>query len=296
MHKYRGGLARLRSVNSGGYTIVEVMIFLGVSAAIFLAAVMMVSGQQGKTQFQQSMRDVNSKIQNTISDVKNGVYTDVGMTCTVNPSNFDITVSASGSEQGANENCIYLGKAIHADNDNDDTIYFYTVLGSREYRPSIASSATANASKFEHTNPQAIFTPDNLTEEYKIPYGARVISSKVNGSGASIPVMGFYQALENETIDNPVIDASGDEQLVNGSQSIFARSYRGGILNNPKDNRISLCIRGTAAGGSGGGCQSDVVSRWELCLQSETSNQRALITVTTTVSGVGTELEIKDCS
>ncbi len=317
MHKYRGG-PRFPQLfgNNGGYTIVEVMIFLAVSGAIFFSAVLLVSGQQGKTQFQQGVRDVNSKIQNSISEVKTGFYpTGSGAQCTVATAStpFDISVRTPGSsEQGTNQDCVYLGKALHATsdstNDNNNKLFIYTVLGSRLYRPNPAQSTTAPAQKFEQTSPEPIFDSSapnvDLTEVYTIPYGVTVKSSNVRtiANPASLQdssLIGFYQSLENETIDNTTLNANNETVIINGSQSIFSIGYTdtGGAINdNPRSNEVRNCVKtGVNFGTSVNGCTPQKIQIWELCLQSNSSPQTALITVTTTVSGIGTQMEIKEC-
>ena len=286
--------------NRGGYTLIEVMIFLAVSGAIFASAVLLVSGQQGRTQFQQSMRDLNSKIQNSISEVKTGFFLTGGdAQCTVDPNTFNITLSNPGtSEQGSNEQCIYLGKAFQAI-DGEEKIYIYNVVGSRLYKPSASSNATATAEKFKDTNPQPIFPTDtgsiDLTEEYDITYGSTVSSSKVlnGGSMSDSDLVGFYQSLEDEVGNKIDIDSDTDLETVNGTQSIFTLGYSQSP-GAPRDQMIRTCIRGANPS-----CSNFVVQRWELCIQSQTSEQSAKITVTTTVAGVGTQLEImggSDCT
>lgn len=268
--------------NRGGYTLIEVMIFLAVSGAIFASAVVLISGQQGRTQFQQSMRDLNSQIQNSISDVKTGFYVSGGnAVCSVDPNTFAITVSNPGaSEQGSNEECIYLGKTFQTI-ENQDTLYTYNVVGSRIYKTSASSNATATAERFQDTNPQPIFPTDtgpvDLTEEYKLSGGANFVESSL---------VGFYQSLEEEVGNKQNIDTDTDLETVNGTQSIFALGYSQSPTT-PRDSMIRTCVRGQDAS-----CTNLYLQKWELCVRSETSDQVAKITVTTTVAGVGTQLEI----
>ncbi|OGL30763.1 hypothetical protein A3F37_04050 [Candidatus Saccharibacteria bacterium RIFCSPHIGHO2_12_FULL_41_12] len=57
-----------------GYTIVEVMIFLVVSAGLLVSVLGVISGQQQKTRFQTGVRDFESQLQDTINDVETGYY------------------------------------------------------------------------------------------------------------------------------------------------------------------------------------------------------------------------------
>ena len=58
----------------GGYTIVETLIFLAVSALLFVSTIILISGRQAKAQFTNSVRDLVSDITDVANDVANGYY------------------------------------------------------------------------------------------------------------------------------------------------------------------------------------------------------------------------------
>src|SRR5205814_2186232 len=58
--------------NGGGYTIVEVMIFLAISSLLFVAASIAIGGQQAHTEFNTAANDTNTKFQQWIDQVANG--------------------------------------------------------------------------------------------------------------------------------------------------------------------------------------------------------------------------------
>lgn len=112
-------LLRLRRANGDfvamrayGYTIVEVMIVIAVTGALFVSAAVLISGRQQQTQFGQAIREVRSQIQQVITEVNNGFYP--------SRNNFSCTVTGAGAPQfavannaqGTNEGCVFLGKAI----------------------------------------------------------------------------------------------------------------------------------------------------------------------------------------
>src|SRR5436190_13858234 len=126
---------------AGGYTIVEALIFLAVSGVIFLAALLLFQGQQGKTQFDQSVHDLNSKIQEYVGDVNGGFFPgsnryncdNSGTSSTGQAGYPKLNLpSSSGNPNGLGSNtlCIYMGKAIGAVA-NDKFLTVYTVLGVR---------------------------------------------------------------------------------------------------------------------------------------------------------------------
>src|SRR5579862_8084966 len=57
---------------SDGYTIIEVIIFLTVSAIIFAAAANLISGHQAEVEFDQTVRDTQTKVEDWINDVSTG--------------------------------------------------------------------------------------------------------------------------------------------------------------------------------------------------------------------------------
>lgn len=96
---------------SGGFTIVETMIVLGVSGVLFLSLAALVSGQQGKARFKASLTDVTTQIQSQINEVSTGYYP--------NLNDFQcsgvggvVVVQPGVNEQGTNRECTYLGRAM----------------------------------------------------------------------------------------------------------------------------------------------------------------------------------------
>ncbi len=63
--------------NNHGFTIVETLIVLAVTAAMFMATVSLVSGQVARHQYQSSMRQVQTLIQRQISEVQSGYFNGV---------------------------------------------------------------------------------------------------------------------------------------------------------------------------------------------------------------------------
>lgn len=94
-----------------GFTISETLIVIAITGVMFSAIVFTLSGRQNKTEFTQAIQEVQSQIQQVIHDVSVGYYP--------NPNNFQCVAALSGpqfsagtTEQGANEGCVFLGKAI----------------------------------------------------------------------------------------------------------------------------------------------------------------------------------------
>jgi type II secretory pathway pseudopilin PulG len=122
MHMTGGSLAR--AINGvkrskffgrefgGGFTIIEVLIVLAVTGALFVSAAILIAGRQQQTEFNQGIRQVQAQIQQVINEVAIGHYPNQNnFQCTAGASGPVIT-AGSGTEQGANSGCIFLGKAM----------------------------------------------------------------------------------------------------------------------------------------------------------------------------------------
>lgn len=102
------------SAPSGGYTIIEVMIFLAVSALMFFMAMVFISGKQAKAEFQNAVRDFESQLTDVANNVATGYY--------AKSDNFSCTRSGSPAEPridfgsvnnlGQNTDCIYVGTVL----------------------------------------------------------------------------------------------------------------------------------------------------------------------------------------
>lgn len=112
----------LKAMNRGGnldaadgFTIVEVLIVLAVSSMLFLSAVLLINGREAKTQFTTGINDEISQIQQIITDTTDGYYpNNSDFTCAGNPGGevTPKTVAPGSTQQGTNQGCIFLGKAI----------------------------------------------------------------------------------------------------------------------------------------------------------------------------------------
>ncbi len=118
-------------LKSLGFTIVETMIFLGVSSAILVSALTLISGAQRKTQFNQGIRDAQQQLNDVIDNVSSG-YTggQDGLRCIANGNNPPNIVSGTSNLLGESGDCIVIGKVIQFGRGN--TFDVYTVVGRRK--------------------------------------------------------------------------------------------------------------------------------------------------------------------
>lgn len=266
----------------GGYTIIELLIVLTVSVALFFAAVTVFSGKQGKTQFSQAMQDVRSRLQSIVNDVGASVFPESSSyNCTLGVGQRPV-LSDTDAATGTNEDCIFLGKAVRLGSSQDtnklDQLVVYTVLGARAPNGNLISSLTA--SNFTDANPEPIVGPSpiNLTETYKVPYSAEILSAHEDTNfGAETDLMGFY---------------NGQQSAEQGSLSLLTLGYVGlTSKNNPSAASQSIDSIRSNAPFAGRASRA-----WTICFQSGTSDEKAQIIVSASTAGISANIKYANCS
>lgn len=99
-----------------GYTILETMIFLAVSAAMFLSAMAFINGRQNRTEFTAAVRDFEAAMNDIANDVSDGYYANATsdgkrINCSVTSGVLNVKSDASDT-QGGNTGCVFIGKAV----------------------------------------------------------------------------------------------------------------------------------------------------------------------------------------
>jgi len=292
----------------GGYTLLEVMIFLAISTVLFAISGVVLQGQGAHTEFQASMNEVNSKMQTWIDQVKNG-YTSNAVTggtgnynCSLDASNSPVlTAPSSGpsSSLGANLSCIFLGKAIMVNGEvgpgphnANSAIYAYTVLGRRTYDDGTGQS---NVTTLQNANPTAaVFNttggvePDiQLTESYRIPNGVKVLHAqfKSNPAGSANGLAGFF-------IDPTSASSSVLAVQYPLNTNIDPTDWGGSAWDIPNciDLRLNVCK--VVSGGGGTPANLWPMNEWDICFESSHNDERALISVLSS-NGIGAETKLQ---
>ncbi|MDQ3093591.1 MAG: hypothetical protein M3Q70_00230 [bacterium] len=165
----------------GGYTILEVMIFLAISGLIFVSAAVGVNGRQQRVQYTQSIKDFEGQMVDVLNDVAAGYYpAPVGYECRAlgggTPRPDFTTAGGTPVEHGASDECISVGKAVLFNlngNADADNFGLASLVG---VRPSIVSNSKVSV---ESTNPILAYeaNPGNtfdLTELKPLRFGLKV--------------------------------------------------------------------------------------------------------------------------
>lgn len=171
-----------------GFTLVEVLIFLAVTSGLFIAAMLYISGQQGKAEFTQGVRDFELKLGDVVNNVSTGFYPTLNnIKCTANAGAVDLQTSA-GQEQGANNDCIFVGRVIQLAPDGDQEKYMlYTAAGLR-YKD---GNTTTDVTSLDEANPTLITVPGSTD---LLSFGGAALSVKkvqYVHDGSAVDVGGF---------------------------------------------------------------------------------------------------------
>ena len=235
----------------GGFTLLEVMITLAISSVMLVTAIIAFGGQQRRTSFQQGMRDIESRVRDVLNDVSVGYYP-------TNLSNCLYTTSgpffrSTSSEQGKNFDCVFVGKAIHF---QDEAYTIYSVVGNQK------NEIGTNIQNFHESLPvldEATKADTNygwglrLKEMYAdgaAPVTGTtlvVLASTVNATGS---VSGAPNEL-NSGIQRVIPYVSGypvgSEAFTNSSSSDLKVAIQaiGGF---PTSNKLTLCFEDASSG------------------------------------------------
>jgi hypothetical protein len=101
----------LKSKMSAGYSIVEAMIFLAISTAMFTLLAVQINGMQNRSDFAQTARDFSSRLSDLANDVSTGRYNNsASFTCVANTSSPVILSDAALG--GISDGCILVGQVL----------------------------------------------------------------------------------------------------------------------------------------------------------------------------------------
>lgn len=221
----------MKSAQPNGYTVLELMIVIAVSASMFITVAIAFGGRQQQIQFTQAVRDLDARIVDTINDVSTGYYGNSGtIKCTVDATSatarpaVDGTVAAATADsQGSSDDCVFVGKAIQfapltstdPGTPQPDFINIYNVIGRRKN-----SGATTNS--LQDARPRAVAPTDasnalNLDSQVsKIPlqWGIQ-ITDIVDNAANTYGTIGFFTTFAR-TFNTP----TGDDITLSNNQSV----------------------------------------------------------------------------
>ncbi len=240
-----------------GYTVVEVMIFLAISGFMFVIAAGFINGKQARAEFKQGMNDINSQIQQTISDVSNGFYPSNGdFTCSADNLGSTPTFSGSTSGVGVNKGCTFMGKVMQfgVGSPTSTKYNIYSIVG-RQFQTDYKTLLPPT--NFQEAKPVAMTGNGNtkdLTQAKTLEWGLQV--DKMYNGTTEIGAFGFFAGFATSTDSNLDSGAAAPVAIaIPGSHLGEDKSQMDSQINslsNPltvidPDPKIIMCFKGTAS-------------------------------------------------
>ncbi|HEX8183045.1 MAG TPA: hypothetical protein VF575_05595 [Candidatus Saccharimonadales bacterium] len=267
-----GGMSRhYKRVSAGedaGFTIVETMIVLLVTSALFASAAALINGRQNATYFSQSIRDVQTQMQRVISDVGSGYYPNDGsIKCETGGPGGGVSLTSGVAEQGTNKGCIFLGKIMQfgvTPSTDPEVFNEYTVVG-LSGAGSVAGRnlAEAKARVVARAAGEPASVPNDSFEQRKLLYGLTVSKMYYDGVATNnIRAFGFSSRLNSLADDDPSqqldlvaipsnpapVDTANGVRQINGSL-INAAGFPAAVVNPSKG--IQICFNSGSTDQSG---------------------------------------------
>ena len=186
-------VAKKRRYSQGGYTIIEMMIVLAISAAMFVAAVTAFGGRQQEIQFSQAVRDFDSRIQDISNDISTGFFDNAGnVGCAIRADGtINVGTSVGGAEeQGESLNCVFIGKVIQFNpesTDQPDQVNIASIVGRR-------SVGTASVNNIDDASPTVV---TDTAQSLALEWGLRVTKVTDGGGSANYGAIVFLTSFSN---------------------------------------------------------------------------------------------------
>lgn len=230
-----------------GFTIVETMIFLVVSMVLIVSALLLFNGRLQRTQFRQSIQEVSSIITSVANETGTGTYSSPPFTCIINGTAPQVAASGSPTDtQGANSDCIFLGKVTSLSTSSLDT---YVIVGRRQDSSGRQASEVYGS---QGANPRLIVDPDN-TQAHPLSFGTEVTAryrQKPDGSRQPIAAAVFLQSLTGYDSSTNLLQ-SGSQRVelwtMDGSspadKTAAANALRNEEIHPIGDDQIVICLR-----------------------------------------------------
>lgn len=244
----------------GGYTIIEVMIFLAVSGLMFVSAMVLIGGQQNRAQFVNSVRDFESELNDIANNVATGYYIKGGdFKCVIGGDGNVSFPEGQTAGIGENEACIYVGTVIKFGNDNQrDSYHLMTMAGLRttDGSTNVANLAEAQPKVVVH-GPQGM-NEDNLIVHKRLTYGNTIQCVKIGDNPDCLvnpnAAVGFFTTFTG-TPSNPgngsiqadllyYSTVNFDYDMMNTVPVINSTNYK--VLGSMRPNSITICMKSGA--------------------------------------------------
>lgn len=273
-----------RLTRAGGYTIVEVMLFLLITGVLLASATLVLNGRRQRTEFTQGVREIDAQIRTIVNETASGYYPNQGHIQCVSSNGTGPHLSRGDSTgQGANKGCLFLGRMLQFT--AGETYVVYTVvgqqLGANDKEVTSLGQGTDQARQTLITPTPAQSNLPDATASYRLPWGIRVTriaTSQVGGT--AIGTFGFIYSFGS-------YDAEG-VNLVSGTTGLntIVPLANTGLLGDPPDVQPTV----TATENMTNSAQNP--GKIVICLRSGGGDRQAAIVIGGNNNTTGTEVMI----
>lgn len=210
-----------------GFTMVETMIFLAVSTAVFAVSIAIVSEQQSRAEIRFGMEEFSGQVRDVMNDVSTGFYErPENLQCRTNPGTGTLQLNAGpANELGQSRDCIFIGRIIHFDPEpsdypftlDEEQVYrVFTVAGRRQIPVAGPSGDSRDVTTLVEATPRAIEDAETQSN-YILPYGIRIATAKVSGTNIDAYAFGVFTrfaSYENNSVGTVFESNARDVQIV----------------------------------------------------------------------------------
>jgi type II secretory pathway pseudopilin PulG len=180
----------MTTVRMHGFTIIELMLFLAVSAGLFAALLLGVNNGITQQRYKDSVYAYSSFLQSQYTEVlntRNNRSSD--WRCSDDPGGPAVTSSTTGSQPRGTSSCVILGRAIEVKNDVNEktTIISSLVIGSK---PTTLSEPTNDIAALRSYNPTKVNNSEFINE-VDLEWDSRLTKTTDSSDPTSTEVAGF---------------------------------------------------------------------------------------------------------
>ncbi|MGE5312872.1 MAG: Tfp pilus assembly protein FimT/FimU [Acidobacteriota bacterium] len=176
----------MQTSDDQGFTVIEVMLFLGVSALMIVMVFVGMGAQIARTRFNDGIRSTQAFLQQQYSDVVSGLNDrDASVGC----NRVAMEVTSLVTNEPGKSDCLLLGRVVTLQ--SGSVIKSYPVIGAT---PLVAPAATATEGEVVAAYNPTVVTAASTVRSYDIPWGAgidrtcRGVNSAVNETDPVAPV------------------------------------------------------------------------------------------------------------
>ncbi len=280
-----------QGLKAQGFTVVEVLIVLAVSSALMIVGLLLINGQQQRTEFTTSINEIKSQIDQVINNVATGNYTkDNTFKCTGSSTGPSID-KTTNIVQGENIGCTFIGRAIQFSPDGKSKEYYIYNLVGLQFKGGIGFT---EVNSLVEAMPIALYPSSNLSgktlaytsvpdaaEKRTLQYGLKAI--KMTYDTDSIPTNDLGTGVVAIVTDFATASVSGGLNSSSRVASLYAirTTALGGVPGNVVDK---IDYPNTAPGGTYFQI-SPMVKRIAICFEGSASQYGIL-----TIGGNGRQL------